>query len=112
MRVACPWFEPQEKMDGPRPARTPLGTLFAGLCHAGDEVRTPAPHLLRESCNFGYGRHVCPHFPAESEADAVRFSTRNGRLIWILEKDYAPLSHGLCDDSVPNGRILRQAHAA
>ena len=112
MRVACPWFEPQAEMDGPRPARTPLGSLFTGVCHAGDQVRVPPEHLLREPCNFGYGRRVCPHFPPQSEADAVRFSTRKGRLIWILEKDYAPLSHGLCDDAMPKEHMQRQADVA
>jgi len=55
-------------------------------------------------CNCGYARRRCSRFPDNGAADAVRFSVigdQNGRLtvIYILEKDHAPVEHGLMDDA-------------
>lgn len=55
-------------------------------------------------CNCGYARRRCSHFPDNGAADAVRFSVtgdRDGRvtLVYILEKDHAPMEHGSIDDA-------------
>lgn len=117
MPVACPWFEPTLKaasQDRPAPARTPLGAVFTGLCHASRLTSESAPSqppddLIWDACNFGYGRNRCPHFPLSSEADAVRFSQHHGQLLWILEKDYHPLRHGIAESGTPTPILARQA---
>jgi hypothetical protein len=114
MPVACPWFEPLQKTvstDRPAPARSPLGAVFDGLCHASGEPRQPEEELIRDVCNFGYGRNCCPRFPQNSEADAVRFSEHRGKLLWILEKEYQPLRHGVADDSNLSTILARQIYA-
>jgi len=50
--------------------------------------------MQRETCDCGYARGRCAHFPDDAGADAVRFSMAGERLIYILEKDHAPLEHG------------------
>ena len=56
--------------------------------------------MLRDRCNFGYGHGHCASFPADSEADAVRFSlSANRELVWILEKDFSPVRHGRIQDA-------------
>ena len=40
--------------------------------------------MQRETCNCGYARGRCPHFPDDAEADAVRFSMAGERLIYIF----------------------------
>lgn len=111
MRVACPWFEPVHEADMTdriRPARAVLGKMYEGWCHSsGGEIKPAGSDL----CNFGYGRDRCPDFPASGEADAVRFTVQEGRLIWILEKNYGPLQFGFCDQGTPGPLILRQAEA-
>ncbi len=115
--MACPWFEPLTEAsasDRPLPARAPLGRLFEGRCHAGPgEAVVPDAAVHYEACNFGYGRAgygrtSCPRFPADGEADAVRFSEHAGRLVWILEKQYAPLRHGTVDTTT-TGLLATQA---
>jgi hypothetical protein len=75
--------------------RAPLGGMFHGECERGG----PGDAKL---CNFGYARGLCSHFPDGPVADAVRFSVAGSedgvvRLIWILEKDHAPLEHGVLE---------------
>jgi hypothetical protein len=75
--------------------RAPLGAIFEGEC----ERRGTGEARF---CNFGYARGSCAEFPAESAADAVRFSVLGSaqgivRMIWILEKDHAPIDHGFLD---------------
>ena len=114
MRVACPWFEPVDRAvltDRPQPARSPLGLLYSGFCHAGSVPVRPPDAILHEECNFGYGRGRCPWFPASSEADAVRFAWRSERLMWILEREYAPVAHGFCDEGTRGAEMDRQAAA-
>jgi hypothetical protein len=58
--------------------------------------------VQRELCNCGYARRRCSHFPENGAADAVRFSVtgdQDGRvtLVYILEKDHAPVEHGSFD---------------
>jgi hypothetical protein len=75
----------------------PLGGAWAGTCTAGC-TRDPTESIQREICNSGYARGRCDHFPEGGVADAVRFSvTAGGRLIYILEKDHAPIEHGEID---------------
>ena len=95
--MACPLFKPERKLDAggwdPAP-RLPLGDAWSGECTAGG-AEQPAESTQREVCNCGYARGRCEHFPAAMEADAVRFSmVADGRLIYIFEKDHAPLEHG------------------
>ncbi len=85
--MACPHFWPIRKaeLDRPQPARSPLGHVYSGQCEV---TRSTVQH---DACNFGYARRSCVHFPPESEADAVRFTRLEGKLLCILERDYAPL---------------------
>jgi hypothetical protein len=69
--------------------------------------------VLRDLCNTGYARGRCDRFPAGAFADAVRFSrTADGRLIYILEKDHAPVEHGEMDAARdPREPLASQARA-
>jgi hypothetical protein len=75
--------------------RFTLGEAWAGRCMA-------FPHALEESeqrslCNRGYVRGSCAHFPALAP-DAVRFAWNAAKqLIYILEKDHAPVEYGVVD---------------
>lgn len=95
--MACPFFKPLRRLDsrGWNPApRLPLGDAWGGECTAGC-AEQPAESAQRDVCNNGYARGRCAHFPDDSAADAVRFSLAAGeRLIYILEKDHAPLEYG------------------
>jgi hypothetical protein len=98
--MACPFFKPARKLDAggwdPAP-RLPLGDAWAGECTAGC-TEQPAESTQRKVCNSGYARGHCQHFPAGMEADAVRFSIcADGRLIYVFEKDHAPLEYGEID---------------
>lgn len=93
--MACPFFRPLSPMEWGS-GRAPLGALFHGECAvergAGDA----------RLCNFGYARGLCPCFPEATAADAVRFSVAASsdgviKLIWILEKDHAPMKHGFLE---------------
>lgn len=100
-KVACPYFVPVEPWSEtgepwPGPRRVPLGEPYRGNC----QVAAGGIDLNRQAstCNFGYARHRCPHFP-KSDLDAIRFSiTGNAgdrvELVWIEERDHAPVSHG------------------
>ena len=68
---------------------------------------------------------MCDRFPPGDAADAVRFSAaeaEEGRLtvIYVLEKDHAPVSHGLLEFSIGENAfvaagedelLIRQARA-
>ncbi len=78
--------------------RAPLGGTYRGDC---DAAKVACEARL---CNFGYARGLCPHFPQGSVADALRFSVDGAsdglvRLIWILEKEHAPVEHGVLEYS-------------
>ena len=94
--MACPYFKPLRRLDAgawdPAP-RLPLGDAWAGACTVGSAWE-PAESVQREICNCGYARGSCAHFPDDAGADAVRFSMAGERLIYIFEKDHAPLEHG------------------
>lgn len=92
--VACPFFKPLRPLEWSS-GRAPLGAIFEGEC----ERRGTAEARL---CNFGYARGLCAEFPAASAADAVRFSVSGNaggivKLVWILEKDHAPVDHGFLE---------------
>ena len=94
--MACPYFKPSRRLDAggwdPAP-RLPLGDAWGGECTAGVAWEPPEA-IQREVCNCGYARGRCEHFPVDERADAVRFSSGAGeRLIYILEKDHAPIEH-------------------
>lgn len=121
--MGCPFFEPQRLLEpGPwteywvhRP-RLPLGEAWSGVCHAiSNETHTPPEEHQRELCNCGYARGRCENFPASPAADAVRFSVIGNeplRLVYILEKDHAPIEHGEFDPNTESDGILaRQARA-
>ena len=98
--MACPFFKPARRLDAggwdPAP-RLPLGDAWGGECTAGC-AEQPDESIQRQVCNCGYARGRCAHFPAETTVDAVRFSMGSGeRLIYIFEKDHAPLEHGDID---------------
>jgi hypothetical protein len=104
--VACPFFLPVRRIGsgGWNPApRLPLGDAYGGVCHARASAPfEPPEEIQRELCNCGYARRRCSHFPDNGAADAVRFSVigdQDGRvtLVYILEKDHAPMEHGLMD---------------
>jgi hypothetical protein len=121
--MACPFFDPQRRLDPgawTHQPRLPLGDAYGGLCCASEPF-SPEEEHQRECCNRGYARGVCQHFSASSAADAVRFSVaaendRLLRIVYIFEKDHAPLSHGELEVSIEAGApahdlLARQARA-
>ena len=110
--MACPFFLPVRRIGsgGWNPApRLPLGDAYGGVCHArASSPFEPPEETQRDLCNCGYARRRCPHFPDNGAADAVRFSVtgdQDGRvtLVYILEKDHAPMEHGLMDRDATGG---------
>jgi hypothetical protein len=99
--VACPFFEPRQKREtGPwtHAPRLPLGAEFSGVCRSRPgEPHAPPEEHQRDLCNCGYARGRCSDFPADTEPDAVRFSWNAHLLVYILEKDHAPLRHGVLE---------------
>jgi hypothetical protein len=89
------------------------------------EFHTPPESHQREVCNRGYAGGRCDRFPGGDAADAVRFSITTGqagklRLVYILEKEHAPASHGAVEfsanevvfpDSHGDDLLARQARA-
>ena len=105
--MACPYFVPLEIWpDWTGPRRVPLGEPYRGSCSAtAAEIALEAQAAI---CNFGYARARCPHYPASATIDAVRFSmTTRSDLVWIAERDYAPLGHGI--GTPPEYRALAEA---
>ncbi len=112
--MACPFFRPSRLMERGS-GRAPLGGMFEGQCERHGIGGT-------QLCNFGYARGLCADFPGDSDADAVRFSVTGSTdgvvtLIWIFEKDHAPMRHGVlkyCESSrefvdTPDGVLRAQA---
>lgn len=87
--MACPYFRPLREAAWSQ-GRAPLGGIFEGECARGGACQAGL-------CNFGYARGVCASFPADAAADAIRFSMRDDRLVWILERDHAPVGHGVLE---------------
>ena len=118
--MACPFFLPVRRLDsgGWTPApRLPLGDAYGGSCQADASGPFEPPEAVqRELCNCGYARRRCSHFPDNGAADAVRFSVtgdKDGRvtLLYILEKDHAPMEHGLLDNAAAREPLASQARA-
>lgn len=87
--------------------RAPLGGLFEGECEI--ERGAGEPRL----CNFGYARGLCASFPEGTVADAVRFSVVDSadglvRVVWILEKDHAPVEHGELEYLESSGEFVEK----
>lgn len=69
------------------------------------------------SCNCGYGRGKCAVFPADAECDALRYSIAEDRgveieIVFVYEKDYAPLRHGRAIYSRENREVTGLAGIA
>jgi hypothetical protein len=87
--------------------RAPLGGLFHGQC----EIAVGAGET--GLCNFGYARGRCASFPEATVADAVRFSVARRsdgmvKMVWILEKDHAPLEHGFLEYRESTGEFVEK----
>lgn len=108
--MACPYFYPLAPLpDGIRVARSPLGRLYRGECHASASSVCPTGEVA-ELCNFGYARGRCERFPDQAPADCVRLSIQpSGRVIYVLEHRYTPIEHG--DVSQGSAQVQRQAAA-
>jgi hypothetical protein len=99
-----------------RPPRLPLGDPWGGTCHArADEIVEPAEQQQREVCNCGYARNRCERFPGGDAPDAVRFSiTGDSRMVYVIEKDHAPVAHGVLEfpgSQTANTLLEHQARA-
>jgi hypothetical protein len=101
--MACPYFYPVMRSQNAVAARSPLGIVYDGHCQA----QSSAP--MHEGCNFGYGRGECDHFPNESEGDAIRFTMSEGKLVYIVERNYTPIRHGPVESAELSAAIRRQA---
>lgn len=92
------------------PPRFPLQDAHRGVCRATTEPFEPPEQSQRELCNCGYARGRCDRFPEES-ADAVRFSILSEndailRVIYVIERDFAPETHGLLEYSLTEARFM------
>ena len=111
--MACPFFLPLRRVDEAdrwvHAPRLPLGDFYRGVCRARPgEVVDPDESVQRELCNCGYARGRCERFPLDAAADAVRFSVTGEsgdvvRIVYILERDHAPLDHGAMEYRVAEG---------
>lgn len=104
--MACPFFVPIKPADpeSRTTSRAPLGAVHEGRCEHG----TGDWHRL---CNFGYARRECDRFPSSYAYDAVRFSWRGDRLVYVLEANYAPAKFGYSDEIAAGSTLALQAHA-
>lgn len=120
--MPCPFFLPLEKLvpaAWPCPPRLPLGQPYHGACTVDPaNPWTPDENRLRELCSFGYARNRCARFPVEARADAIRFTafeagTDHWRVVWVLERDHAPIEHGEIrhPQSQAGDLLARQARA-
>jgi hypothetical protein len=101
--MACPFFRPVREMEWGS-GRAPLGGIFEGQC----ERQGVADAKL---CNFGYARGSCAVFPESADADATRFSVAGSsdgimRVVWILERNHAPIQHGVFEYQESSGEFL------
>jgi len=125
--MACPYFYPTARLGKSFwaiPPRCPLGDAYQGECRSACATAQPDETILRQYCNFGYGRGHCGSFPGDAEADAVRFHIagefgQSIRLQYVLEKDCWPILYGTADFSMatqefiagPTDEILRRQAA-
>ncbi|MEX2300984.1 MAG: hypothetical protein WD733_08620 [Bryobacterales bacterium] len=101
--MACPYFSPTRRLNASEwrsRIRPPLGEAYEGECHARPtQIYQPARALLLEGCNLGYASSLCSRFPAEAEAEAVRFCvcSDDGAVVainYVLERAHLPCKHG------------------
>ena len=118
--MACPFFQPVKRLDAggwDPPPRLPLGDAWSGFCLApATGSFEPPESVQRDLCNCGYARGRCAHFPADHEADAVRFAAQDRetdarRIIYILEKDHVPVAFGEFRELEHGAAIVAQARA-
>jgi hypothetical protein len=127
--MACPYFCPTRRLEASEwrsRIRPPLGDAYEGECHARlTQIYQPARALLLEGCNLGYASTLCSRFPAEAEAEAVRFCVRSddGAVVginYVLERAHLPCKHGpitydrrlKCWQGIETGSLMeRQAQA-
>ena len=113
--MACPFFEPKEVLAkdwGLHRPRTPLGQVYSGRCHAGDDY-LPSERELIDWCNWGYARGACPRFPESAPADALRFSINaDGVVAMVAELEFAPVPHATLDQRCIDAqhRAFQQNH--
>ena len=93
-----------------RCAMLPLGDFWNGDCHAASPVPIENPSLL-QTCNLGYARAACPHFPGSTAVDGVRFtiSRDDGDTLgvcYVLEGNHHPVSHGTLEYSHSRAALL------
>jgi len=111
--MACPYFYPVARLEDSSwivPPRLPLGDAYAGQCHAAASPFSPDETRVRQTCNLGYARGSCEHFPPDAKADALRFHIAEdcGELIriqYIFEKDCWPQEHGVLECSAGSREI-------
>jgi hypothetical protein len=113
--MACPYFQPVKQLDSngwdPVP-RLPLGAAWSGFCLAIPEAPLEPPESVQQDfCNCGYARGRCASFPGDTAADAIRFAQQDGTLLYILEKDHAPLAFGKFQESEHGAALVAQARA-
>jgi hypothetical protein len=95
--MACPYFFPERPLEGPRPARAPLGDVFGGTCCLSGTA--PERTSLVDLCNFGYARGRCSLYPSDAACDALRFTARHSdetlvEVTFVREKDWTPVESG------------------
>ena len=100
--MPCLYFEPTRVADKPfhERARLPLIDEYEGRCRATADNPDLAESLRWGCCNQGYAHGRCDHFPDTGHDGALRYSVTTHseneiQLIWIEERDYAPLRHGV-----------------
>ena len=112
--MACPFFMPVRRMDGPwpHPLRLPLGGGWQGHCTApGHEGLVPDAVQLQAGCNLGYASD-CSWLPRERVWDAVRFSVirdcgHRVVLCYVCEIEHRPGEHGQLEYNVADNQWLR-----
>jgi len=114
--MACPFFHPAAEEFVDAPGWHPLGDAHRGSCQANPgEPFQPGDLMLRDLCNLGYAAQQCPRFPANADADAVRFTIARDEggvvgLYFVAEKNHLPHSHGPLEYSRSAGTFT-VAHA-
>jgi hypothetical protein len=127
--MACPHFYPETPLPAERTPlgpRLPLVAAWSGSCRAHGLAVTPDERTLLACCNRGYARGECPD-AAAAEGDAIRITLEGPLagegdtigLIYTVEKDHWPVSHGRLVwwrntghvDNAPSAMVARQAEA-
>jgi len=111
--MACPYFHPTTRIEDNSwiiPPRLPLGDAYNGECRANTAAFQPPENVVRETCNVGYARESCTHFPPDAPADAVRFHIAEARsdlirIQYVFEKDCWPRDHGTLECAVASLQI-------